>query len=323
MKGLWFNIVFMAVLFSDIVFAQQAVFFSQYPMVGNLHSATMSGNNINNGPEAFAGRRLQSIGIPLAGESNFVTFNYTNKPNRSYKVWHNYSFVIFNDKTGAFKKEKYYAGYNIHFFAKKRTIIALGLLAGVQNIAFERNIIDRGDPIYTRTAQSYFFIYPDIIPSFRITRKGFFADIAVHRLSINKHKQGKSQIGSAKYQPPFLVTTFGKKFKLNDNWVCVSNLMIVLNSSALPFAEMSLLTYYNKRFGAGISLKNVYSAGAIFQVRALKNLTMGLSYNYALNKMRTYAPSTLEFVIGISPYIKEHAKDLIKHDVNRCPSFVH
>jgi type IX secretion system PorP/SprF family membrane protein len=318
-----FKFVVVFVLFTGFLFSQQAIFFSQYPMVGNLHSATMSGSNINNGPEAFVGRRVQSIGIPLAGESSFVTFNYTNKPNRSYKVWHNYSFSISNDKTGAFRKEKYYAGYNIHFFAQKRTVIALGLLAGVQNIAFERNIIDRADPIYARTSQAYFFVYPDIIPSFRVSRKSFFADFALHRVSVTKLKQGKNQIGNARYQTPFLVTTLGKKFKLNDNWVCVSNLMVVLNSSAIPFAEMSVLAYYNKRFGAGVSLKNVYSAGAIVQVRALKNLTMGLTYNYALNTMRSYAPSTIEFVVGLSPYIKEHAKDLIKHDVNRCPSFIH
>ena len=313
--------VYIISLLNLTAIAQQTAQFTQFTFNNYFYNPASAGSNINAGVEIIAGTRQQWIGFRNAPGTNFLCANYTIKPERSYKRWHNFGFLMNKERAGIFRNESYYLSYTIHLPINKKTSMAFGIFAGTRYLAIDRSLISKDDPVYNSTYPNYFFIYPDFIPGIRINNKTSFLDISVHQLYKNKRSQGDKQIGNKSALVPQVYVSFGKKFFYDNGIVLQPAVNIHSSFTNIPSIELNMMAYYRKRIGVGFSVRNKDFISGIIQIRFLRNVTAGFAYDYSINKFNTVAPRTLEFMIGVTPLIALLGNEREKYSVNRCPDF--
>jgi type IX secretion system PorP/SprF family membrane protein len=317
MKYLFYIVLFLSIK----VFCQQTGQYSQFTFNKYGYNPAAAGTNINGNIEAIIGTRQQWVGFKKAPSTNFFSVNYTIKPKRSYKLWHNVGLYMSKEKVGIFRNEGYYLSYTLHLPITKKINMSFGVFGGVRNLAVDRNAISTSDPIYDKTYTNYFFAYPDFIPGIRIYNKKTFLDVSVQQLYKNRQAQGNKQIGNKSKLVPQLYVSFGKKYYLNNSFIIVPAVNVHSSLTNIPSVELNLMAYYLKRVGVGVSIRNKDFISGIFQVRVLKNITAGFSYDYSINKLNAFAPNTVEFMLGITPLIALLGNEKEKHNIVRCPSF--
>ena len=317
MKYLFYIVLFLSIK----VFCQQTGQYSQFTFNKYGYNPAAAGTNINANIEAIIGTRQQWVGFKRAPSTNFFSVNYTIKPQRSYKLWHNVGLYMSKEKVGIFRNEGYYLSYTLHLPITKKINMSFGVFGGVRNLALDRNAISNLDPVYDKTYTNYFFAYPDFIPGIRIYSKKAFFDVSVQQLYKNRQEQGNKQIGNKSKLVPQIYVSFGKKYYLNNNFIIVPAFNIHSSLTNIPSVELNLMAYYYKRVGVGVSIRNKDFISGIFQVRISKNLTAGFSYDYSINKLNAVAPRTIEFMLGLTPLISLLGNEKEKHNIARCPSF--
>ena len=314
--------IFYIILFLNIkIYFQQTGQYSQFTFNKYGYNPAAAGTNINSNVEAIIGTRQQWVGFKRAPNTNFLSVNYTIKPQRSYKRWHNFGLYISKEKVGIFRNEGYYLSYTLHLPVSKKINMSFGIFGGVRNLAIDRNLISNLDPIYDKTYTNYFFAYPDFIPGMRIYSKRAFFDISVQQLYKNRQVQGNKQIGNKSKLVPQIYVSFGKKYNLNNDLVLVPAVNVHSSITNIPSVELNLMAYYYKRVGVGVSVRNRDFISGIFQIRLFGNVTAGFSYDYSINKLNAVSPHTVEFMLGLTPLLALFGNDNERYNVDRCPSF--
>lgn len=317
MKYFFYIILFL----STKIFCQQTGQFTQFTFNKYGYNPAAAGTNINSNIEAIVGTRQQWIGFKRAPTTNFLSVNYTIKPQRSYKRWHNFGLYISKEKVGIFRNEGYYLSYTLHLPLSKKINMSFGIFGGVRNLAIDRNVISYLDPVYSLSYTNYFLAYPDFIPGVRIYSKKAFFDVSVHQLYKNRQVQGDKQIGNKSKLVPQIYLSFGKKYHLNSDVILAPAINIHSSLTNIPSIELNMMSYYFKTVGLGVSIRNKDFISGIFQVRIVRNITAGFSYDYSINKLNASSPNTIEFMIGITPLISLLGNENEKINVARCPSF--
>ena len=133
--------------------------------------------------------------------------------------------------------------------------------------------------------------------------------------------QGDKQIGNKSILVPQLYTTFGKKFFLDNGFTVVPAVNVHSSFIGVPSIELNVMAYYAKRIGIGASIRNKDFISGIFQIRFLKNLTAGFSYDYSINRLNSTATNSLEFMIGLTPMMSAMDANKGRHSVAKCPNF--
>lgn len=309
------------ILLSQILFAQQTVQFTQYTFNKYGYNPAAAGSNINSGLEVILGGRQQWIGFENAPASNFLSANYTIKPQRSYKRWHNIGIYMGREKVGLFRNENYYLSYTLHLPLNKRLTMSFGIFAGVRNMAFDGKRISIDDPVYGSSYSNYFLMYPNFIPGIRLYNKKSFLDISIHQIYKNRQVQGNKQVGSKSVLVQQLYVSLGRKIVLENSVILIPSINIHSSFINIPSIEGNLMAYFKKRIGVGVTLRNKDFVSGIFQIRFLKNLTAGFAYDYSINKMKAATPHTVEFMLGLTPMMTNMLDDKGKHSVAKCPDF--
>ena len=308
-------------LFSLTMIGQQTTQFTQFIFNKYGYNPAAAGTNINSGIEVIVGGRKQWIGFENAPTSNFLSFNYTIKPQRSYKRWHNVGLYLSRDKAGIFRSESYYVSYALHLPITNKYKISFGVFAGARNFALDRGVISMDDPVYGATYPNYFLAYPDFIPGIRIYSKKIFLDISIQQLYKNRLAQGDKQIGNKSVLAQQLYVSYGKKFFLDNGFTIVPAINIHSSFMYIPSMELNVMAYYKKRIGIGATIRNKDFISGIFQVRFYKIMTAGFSYDYSINRLNRSTPNTIEFMLGITPMMTAMGTEKGKHNVAKCPNF--
>jgi type IX secretion system PorP/SprF family membrane protein len=312
---------FIILLFCLNGICQQTPQFTQFTFNKYGYNPAAAGTNINSGIEVILGMRRQWIGFEHAPVTNFLSFNYTIKPQRSYKRWHNIGFLLSKEQAGIYRNEGCYLSYTLHLPISKRYTMSFGLFAGVRNLAMDRNVISMSDPVYSATYSGFFYAYPDFIPGIRIYSKKMFFDVSVQQLYKNRQVQGNKQIGNKSVLVPQLYTTFGKKFNLDNGITLVPALNVHTSFVNIPSMELNVMAYYGKRIGVGATVRNKDFISGIFQIRVFKNLTAGFSYDYSTNRLNSTAANSLEVMIGLTPMMTYMNDSKGTRSVAKCPNF--
>lgn len=315
------KLTYLFLFFSILNYGQQTAQFTQFTFNKYGYNPAAAGTNINNGLEVIVGGRQQWIGFDNPPTTNFLSANYTIKPQRSYKRWHNVGIYMSREKVGLFRNESYYLSYTLHLPLTKKLNMSFGIFAGVRNFAFDRKRISMDDPVYAASYSNYFLAYPDFIPGIRLYGKKTFLDISIQQLYKNRQVQGNKQIGNKSVLLPQLYVSLGRKIILENSLVIIPAINIHSAFLNIPSIEGNLMAYYKKRIGVGVSMRNKDFISGIFQIRFLKNLTAGFSYDYSINKMKAAAPHTVEFMLGLTPMMSAMLEDKGKHNVAKCPNF--
>jgi type IX secretion system PorP/SprF family membrane protein len=303
------------------IFGQQTGQFTQFTFNKYGYNPAAAGSNKNADLEVILGTRKQWIGFENSPRSNFLSANYTIKPKRSYKRWHNVGVYISKEQAGIFRNEGYYGSYTLHLPITKNYNMSFGVFAGVRNVAIDRGIISMSDPVYGATYSGYFFIYPDFIPGVRIYSKKIFFDVSIQQLYKNQLVQGSKQIGHKSLLAPQIYISYGKKFFLDNGLTVIPTVNLHSSFTYIPSIEINVMAYYKKRIGFGASLRNKDFISGIFQVSILKNVTAGFSYDYSINRINSTATNSLEFMIGLTPMMSSMGADKGSHSVAKCPNF--
>ncbi|MDF2449233.1 MAG: type secretion system rane protein PorP/SprF [Bacteroidota bacterium] len=307
--------------FSLGLVCQQTGQYTQYTFNKYGYNPAAAGTNINAGLEAIVGLRKQWIGFENSPASNFISANYTIKPERSYKRWHNVGIYLYQEKAGIFQNESFYASYTLHLPVTKRLNMSFGVFAGVRKFGIRKHYISPADPVYAKTYNSYFYAYPDFIPGIRMYSKTTFLDISVQQIFKTRQVQGDKQIGNKSILAPHLYISYGKKIFLENELTLVPALNLHSSFTAIPSLEANIMAYYKKRIGLGATIRNKDFISGIFQIRFFKNVTAGFAYDYSINRFNTFAPNSLEFMVGLTPMMATMGAERGKHSVAKCPNF--
>ena len=315
MKGLFYILFFLSVG----CFGQQTNQFTQFTFNKYGYNPAAAGTNINAKTEVICGVRKQWVGFDKGPATNFFSGNYTFKPQRSYKRWHNAGLYIINDKAGIFQNFSIYGSYTLHMPLTNKLFMSFGIFAGARRFSVARSIISEYDPIYSTTTLSL-WTYPDIIPGIRVYNKKMFFDVSIQQIYHNRQSQGEKQIGSKSVLAQEAFISYGRRFFFDNGFIIVPALNIHGSYTAIPSIEFNLMAYYQKRIGIGGTIRNKDFASAIIQLRIYKTTTIGIAYDYSLNKFNSASPHTIEVMFGITPMMLMEG-DKMKNSVAKCPTF--
>lgn len=313
------KIIYIFSFFSSALLAQQLPQYTQFIFNKTGYNPAAAGSSLKSPTEIIFGGRTQWIGLNNNPKVAFLSANYTFIPKHAYKNWHSAGVYIDQDRNGVFVDNSIYLGYAFHQLITKKTVMAVGVFAGLKQFYLNSSLIDRNDPAIASSARS-FLAYPDVVPGIRISNKKFFADLSLWQVTVFRQKGyfSSKQIGSPSALPLHYIFSIGKKMSLPfDN-----NLMVAVNMrgtyKTIPNLELNVMNYWYQRFAYGFSIRHTNFIAGIFQIRIVNNLVVGFAYDMSVNKLFKPALNTVEVMIGISPVFGTSGERRQKSSVDDC-----
>jgi type IX secretion system PorP/SprF family membrane protein len=304
---------------TEIGFAQQTPFYSQFVLNNYMLNPAYAGTNI--GLEAVVGSRIQWIGMPGAPVTNFASVMYGHRKNFSYKGKHGYGFSVEDDRRGMFTSKSVYISYAYHIRIFTGWNLAAGIAGGIRQMALSQILEDRNDPAFN-FQKSFFMIYPDFIPGVRMYTKKLFFDVSIRQLYKNNLQQGDKHFGStASSLDPTLIFMVKRKFSLGNNvWTFTPAASVQATLKNTPFVQANCMLFYDRKIGVGASVNGRSFASAILQVKILKNIYMGIAYDYTISRLRAAAANSVEVMLVLTPGGGDDDKNYSRRVAN-CPDF--
>jgi type IX secretion system PorP/SprF family membrane protein len=274
----------------------------------------------NTGINFLVGRRQQWMGFDYAPETNFASAFFT-IGKKGYKYfWHGIGAYIENDKYGVFNNQLISASYAFHFKVSRGYYLSLGLQGGAKNYALSNLLFISSDPALTLQSPSVWI--PTFTPGIYMHTKKFSVGIAVKDLYQNKMQQGHRIIGlEGKLDPTAYITISRKYISMEYDYVYIPAIQIQEPiNGGIPSVDFNFIALYRGRVGMGVSYRSQDAISAILQVRVMKNIIIGFSYDYTVSKFRRANPHSLEGMMGFSP-IATGEEEYNSTKVSKCPTF--
>lgn len=312
-------LVYIFIIFFYSVGAQQTSQYTQFTLNKYGYNPAAAGTNINGKFEIICGNKKQWIGFDRAPASNFFSGNYTFKPKRSYKRWHNAGIYMNNERYGMFQNFSIYGSYTLHLPLSKKLTASFGTFLGARRFSVMKSFIPEGDPVKTNS-DVFLWAYPDVIPGFRLYSKKMFLDISVHQIYKNKQTQNDRQIGNQSKLKQQIYVSYGQRIFFDNGYTIVPAINLHSGYTSLPSIEFNLMAYYKKRIGAGVGIRGKNFGYAVLQLKVFKTSMIGMAYEYSINRLNSGAPNSFEIMYGITPFMNLEA-DKIKNSVAKCPTF--
>lgn len=313
-----FRVIWFVLLASEVL-PQQVPMYTQYTFNRAGLNPAASGLDINQEYNYVIGLNKQWVGFENAPRNNFLNVSYTIRPLRAYKYWQNAGFYFDQENSGLTGSTGLYGSYTFHMLLRKKTVLSFGVFGGARQYERSAFAFDPNDPA-VKNSRSTLWVYPDIIPGFRITSKKFWAGIALRQVTTPSLKNFKGRkIGSPSKLKPNIYLEYGRNIELSEFVLMMPSVAINLPVLAPPTIDGSLLFYFVNRVGAGVSIRNASFASGILQVRFLKSMTAGFAYSYPVNASRYVAQNSYEFMLGITPQ-GMNTKLIGSTSVARCPT---
>ena len=292
--------------------------FNQYTL--NSYGLNPAYAGTNNKWEFMGGQHRQWIGVADAPTSTFFSAIYTYRKDFNYSGAHGFGVYIDQDLRGMFISKSYYASYSYHIRLNPHYKLSFGAFVGAKSMVLSQAAYNLSDPAFSQS-QKPVYLYPDIIPGFRLYSKKMFVDLAIRQLYKNKIEQGSHQIGTDSKQIPHLYITYGRKINLpNKDFMFMPTLFIQSSVKTLPLVNLGALMYYKGRIGIGANYSIHNSFTSILHIRPSKETIFGISFTYPTNYLKYFAPNTVEVIFGFTPKVVND-KETGLRNVARCPNF--
>ena len=234
-------------------------------------------------------------------------------------MWQNVGVYVDNQESGLMTNSGIYANYTIHLLVTKRWVASFGIYAGMRTFFVAPGSLDRNDPI-NKSNSLKTYLYPDLIPGFRLSNKKLFFDISGRQLTINKLRDfNGNRIGSPSQLSPTIFADIGTRIPVSDVLMVMPSAALNAPIIGIPSLDLTLMAYYMNVIGAGVALRNIDFASIICQLKILRNLSAGFAYSYSLNAVRYAAPNSFEIIIGVAPFGMDE-KPSGKHSIAKCPA---
>jgi type IX secretion system PorP/SprF family membrane protein len=306
-----------AVLCVQKIQAQLSTQYTQFLL--NEYGSNPAVAGANSGLNFLVGRRTQWIGFESAPETNFASFcKDIGKKGYTY-YWHGIGAYVENDKVGVFNNQVVTVSYAMHFKLPHGVFFSAGIAAGAKNVALGNLVFNPADPALIQRSPDVWL--PTVMPGVYFYSKRSSIGIGVKDLYKTKLKQKEKQIGTTSSLRPTAYITLSRKFRsLEYDYTYVPAMQIQTSFAGLPSVNLNVMAIYRGRVGMGISYRSQDAFSAILQVRVLKNVIIGLSYDYSISRIRSANANSLEGMLGFSPIdVKENEYDIIQS--SSCPRF--
>jgi type IX secretion system PorP/SprF family membrane protein len=299
---------------------QQLVQYSQFNLNKYGINPAAAGSSLKSPYEILFGVRRQWTDMDNPPKTNFVGVNYTFIPKRSYRKWHNVGLYVDQDQGGVFSNNSLYASYTFHLLVSRKLVAAFGVFAGVRRFFVSVTSLNISDPAVAKSSVEI-LTYPDIVPGFRLYNKKFFFDVSVRQLTTPQQSGSQKQIGGPSKLLTHIYASIGRKFFFeNSHFALAPSLNMLTTLKYLPSFQGNLMLHYVDRFAVGVSVRGKNFVGAIVQVRFLKNATIGIAYDYSINKVRIASPHSFEIMMGVIPFSDATEKRGKSNNVAKCPA---
>jgi type IX secretion system PorP/SprF family membrane protein len=274
----------------------------------------------NSGINFLIGRRAQWIGFDYSPETNFASAFFT-LGKKGYKYyWHGIGAYIENDKYGVFNNQLISASYAFHFKIVRDYYLSLGIAGGAKNYALSNLLFITTDPALTTRSPSVWI--PTFTPGVYLHTKKFSVGLSVKDLYQTKLQQGHTAIGiDSKLDPTAYITLSRKYRSLEYDYVYIPAIQLQMPvTGGIPSVNLNFIALYRGRVGMGVSYRSQDAVSAILQVRVMKNIIIGLSYDYTISRFRRANPNSLEGMLGFSP-IATGEEEYNATKASKCPTF--
>jgi type IX secretion system PorP/SprF family membrane protein len=267
----------------------------------------------------LVGRRSQWIGFENAPETNFVSF-CKDLGKKGYKYyWHGIGAYVESDKFGAFNNQLITVSYALHFKLSHIYHLSLGIAAGAKNLSLSNLVFNSGDPVFMERSPSVWL--PVVIPGVYLYSKTITIGVGIKDIYKNTLQQGHTTIGTGTPLPPTVYITLSKKYRSIDyGYVFIPAIQIQSSIAGIPSVSLNFMALYRGRFGIGLSYRSQDAVSVVLQVRVVKNIILGFSYDYSVSAIRRVSPNSLEGMIGFSP-IAGTEEDYGTIKISKCPTF--
>lgn len=285
----------------------------------NEYGSNPAACGANSGLNFLVGRRTQWIGFESAPETNFASFcKDLGKKGYTY-FWHGIGAYIENDKFGMFNSQVITGSYAIHFKLPRGMFISVGLAAGAKNVSLGNLIFNPSDPALLQRSPDVWL--PTVMPGVYFYSKRTSIGIGIKDIYKSSLKGKNDQIGtSSRLRPTAYITLCRKYRSLEYDYTYVPAIQIQSSFAGLPSVNLNFMAIYRGRVGMGVSYRTQDAFSAVLQVRVLKNVIIGLSYDYSISRIRSASANSLEGMLGFSPLnVNDNEYDIIQS--SKCPSF--
>lgn len=186
--------------------------------------------------------------------------------------------------------------YNIKLSRNYRA--SVGVFLGIQQLTqsfSQLRVANKNiDPAFNSDEQSS-FIFPEISPGGFLYNKNFYVGLSMFQIypeivrtfGTNEHRL------SAHY---YLITGYRLRGR---QWHYTPSILFNFSPFVSPTADFTLTFDYKQQFSFGLGSKYLNSGYALIQFQIQRSISIGYSYEYALNEIINVAPTTHEFVLRI------------------------
>lgn len=283
--------------FASDVFAQQTPQFSHFVFNQFAHHPAVAGSK----PclDMRLGYRTQWVGFegrPVTMWANGHA-QIINKKKRHLRTKHGVGLQVESDGTGPISKTKIYLTYAYHVPVGRKTNLAMGFAAGMQQFRFNAGKITlanfNDDAIQGSSVQ---FLWPDIAPSLWLYNDEFFAGLTMWQMLRNKW----DGVGFDSRLTSHFVFTGGKRFKANDDWSFIPAIALKFAPMLNPALDLNLMADYKNTLQMGISYRNTDAIAGMMKVNFLKYFSLGYAFDFTTSRIRMASSNTHEIILGIS-----------------------
>jgi type IX secretion system PorP/SprF family membrane protein len=284
-------VIFVLVLGTQGVFAQQVQHFSQYFLSGYTFNPAFTGTEDNF--EALATHRTQWSGITDAPRTYFLGLH---APSRDGKM--GFGGGLFTDVAGPTRRTGLQGTYSYKVQVSANTKLSLGVAFGLTQFAIDGTQItlrDEGDQALTNSMQAE--LKPDASFGALWYGERFYLGLSATQLFNNELDlfQGDEEGRMAVHY----FMTGGYRFKIDDQFDIEPFILTKFVSPLNPQLDLSARVIFQGNLWLGGSYRTSDAASLFAGYEISNYLTLGYSIDFTTSDLRNYSNGTHEIFLGI------------------------
>ncbi len=217
------------------------------------------------------------------------------------------------DDAGPYGYTLFYLAYAYHIQMAQDYYMSLGTFLGVKQMKFDASevtLADFDDPAVTGSQST--MVLPEITPGIWLYSKQGWGGLTLSQVLNNK--VGKFGLGETTLTRHFQLSA-GRKFKVGKKTGLTPSTLLKLSPRSPLALDLNLMLDFQKKFGIGVSYRNVDAFAAMFRVSFLKFFQLGYSYDITTSKIRVASNNTHEIILAITPCPPNDPR----RSIVRCP----
>jgi type IX secretion system PorP/SprF family membrane protein len=290
MKKIYFYIKISAlILLPGTIKAQQEPMFTHYMF--NTMSMNPAYAGTQNALSVTGISRYQWVGIEGAPHSYNLAIH---APVSSKNI--GIGFTLITDEIGPLRNTYFTLNYAYRLMINEAWTLSMGLKAGFNNFYLglsDVTVNEVSDPNFYNDTRKMFA--PNAGAGAYLYNKDFYFGVAAPKLFETKIESGTKDENNLK-RHYFIVS--GYEFYLNPELKLKPSTAVKIVEGAPISVDLTSLFVFRDRFIVGPSYRFGDALGIIFDVQLSRQLTLGYSFDYSVNSLRSYNKGSHEILIS-------------------------